>query len=86
MAERITREQFEEQRAQRREEEEKTKREAYEAREKESARGDWAAVGGAPEEFEGEYPKIRAERLRAEVARRQEAARAESRRLTHLTF
>ncbi len=86
MAEKLTVEEFEEQRAQRREAEETAKREAFEQREKETARGDWEAVGGAAEDFEGEYPKIRAERLRTEVRDRQVAARAESRRRTHLTF
>jgi hypothetical protein len=86
MPEKMTSEQFEEQRARQREEEEKTKREAYEQREKETAKRDWIAVGGEPEAFEGQYSKIRSERLRAEVRDRQQAARAESRRRTHLTF
>jgi hypothetical protein len=86
MPEKMTVEEFEEQRAQRREEEEKTQREAYEAKEKESAKQDWIAVGGTAETFEREYPEIRSERLRAEVRDRQQAARAESRRRTHLTF
>ena len=82
----INRKQFLEQLAVKREAEKRAEREAQEAREKESARRDWLAEGGAEDAFEKEWPEIRNAMLVGEVLARQGEAREESRRRTRAAF
>jgi hypothetical protein len=72
MAERYTKQMFEEDR---RKAEEKQRREAGE-REKASAYASWTAAGGDPASFEQEWPRLANERRRRRVLDADEEARA----------